>query len=239
MLLLSKNDVNKAVCLREIIDVVEKAQEIYGRGEGVNSAIHTLFKNTDPKILPKLHGNFQSFSGYLGGEFNIEGLTSTASCVHNPTKFGLPYAVGMQIINDIETGLPLSVMERSTLTEMVTPAVSAIGAKYLARKNSTTIAIIGCGMQGRNHLRAFKEFFDIKLVKAFDIRKEILEKYVDEMSNETGIAIEPAESAAEEIAAETAEESSAEVEIDSPAAAVTDGNSSWNYIYPKIPPFYS
>lgn len=42
---------------------------------------------------------------------------------------------------------------------------------------------------------------------------------------------EPAESAAEEIAAETAEESSAEVEIDSPAAAVTDGNSSWNYIY--------
>lgn len=194
MLILSKSDVDKAVSIREAIEAVEQAQKIHGRGLGVNSAICTLFENTDPGILPEIHGNFQSFAGYLGGEVNVEGVTSSASCVQNPARFGLPYAVGLQILNDVTTGMPLAVMERSRLTEIVTPAVSAVGAKYLARKDAQTVAIIGCGNQGRTHLQAFAELFDIKAVRAFDIRGDILKRYVEEMSSETGLHIEPAAS---------------------------------------------
>lgn len=194
MLVMSKDDVDRAVTIREVIEAVEQAQKIYGEGHGVNSPTCTLFENTNPAILPKPHGNFQSFAGYLGGEINVEGLTSSASCVQNPKKFGLPYAVGVQILNDVTTGVALAVMERSRLTELVTPAVSAVGAKYLAQKNARTVAIIGCGNQGRTHLQAFSELFAIETVAAFDVQEEILKKYIDDMTRETGIRIEPAES---------------------------------------------
>jgi ornithine cyclodeaminase/alanine dehydrogenase-like protein (mu-crystallin family) len=194
MLVLSKDNVNEAVTIGDVVRVVEQAQEIFGRGLGVNSSICTLFENTAPEMLPDIHGNFQTFAGYLGGEINVEGVTSSTSCVLNPTKFGLPYAVGLQILNDVTTGMPFAIMERSRLTELVTPAVSAVGAKYLARKDARTVAIIGCGNQGRTHLHAFMEFFDIKTVKAFDIHKDVLKKYVEEMGEQTGITIELADS---------------------------------------------
>ncbi len=201
MLLLSKSDLDKAVNMGDIIGAVEEAQRLLGMGHAVNSPIYSLLAEADPAILPEIHGNFQFFSAYVGGDVNAEGIASSASCVHNPTMYGLPYAVGLQLINDMTTGMPLAVMERSRLTELVTPAFSAVGAKYLARKGAETVGIIGCGNQGRTHLQAFNELFDIKSVKAFDVQADVLEKYVTEMGEETGLAIEAAESAEEAIRA--------------------------------------
>lgn len=201
MLVLSKNDVTQVLSIGETIAAVEQAQSIYGQGHGVNSPICTLFENTDRSILPETCGNFQTFAGYLGREINVEGVTSSASCVQNPTKFGLPYAVGLQILNDPATGIAFAVMERSRLTELVTPAISAVGAKYLARKDAETVAIIGCGNQGRTHLQAFAELFNLKTVKAFDINEDILRTYVKKMTAETGLTIEPAESVEQAIRA--------------------------------------
>jgi len=194
MLVLSQGDVDRAVTITEVIGAVEQAQRIHGEGRGVNSPICTLFEDTDPAILPEVYGNFQSFAGYLGGEINVEGVTSSASCVRNPRDFGLPYAVGLQILNDVANGMPFAVMERSRLTELVTPAVSALGAKYLARGDARTVAIIGCGKQGRTHLQAFSALLDIETALAFDVRDEVLKRYVDDMTDATGIRVEPAES---------------------------------------------
>lgn len=201
MLLLSGDDVAAAITIREVIDAVETAQRLRGRGLAVNSPISTLFENVDPAILPEFHGNFQYFAGYLGGDINVEGLASSASCVQNPTRFGLPYAVGLQILNDVATGMPLAVIERSFLTELVTPAFSAIGARHLARKEAQTIGIIGCGKQGRTHLRAFAELLNIKRVVAFDVRKEAMDAYVREMTEQSGLHIEPAASAEDAVKA--------------------------------------
>ncbi len=201
MLVLTRSDVEEAVGVGDVIAVVEEAQMMLGRGQAVNSEIYSLFTGTDPAILPEIHGNFQYFSAYVGGDMNAEGIASSASCVQNPTKFGLPYAVGLQLINDITTGVPLAVMERSRLTELVTPAFSAVGAKYLANDGPQTIGIIGCGNQGKTHLQAFAELFDIAAVTAFDMRAEVLDRYVAEMAADTGLTIEPAESAEQAIRA--------------------------------------
>ena len=201
MLVLSKKDVDQAVTIAEIIGAVEQSQRIHGEGRGVNSSICTLFEKTDRAILPEVCGNFQTFSGYLGGEINVEGVTSSVSCVQNPTRFGLPYAVGLQILNNPANGMAFAVMERSRLTELVTPAVSAVGARYLARKGPLTVAIIGCGNQGRTHLQAFAEVLNVEAAVAFDVREDILKKYVAEMADSTGIPLAAARSVEEAIRA--------------------------------------
>ncbi len=195
MLILSKSDLDKAVRIGDIIGAVEQAQRLLGGGRAVNSPIYSLLAEADPAILPEVHGNFQYFSAYIGGDVEAEGIASSASCVQNPTRYNLPYAVGLQIINDMTTGMPLAVMERSRLTELVTPAFSAVGAKYLARAGAETVGIIGCGNQGRTHLQAFNELFDLSSVMAFDVQEDVLANYVTEMSAETGLAIEAAASA--------------------------------------------
>jgi ornithine cyclodeaminase/alanine dehydrogenase len=94
------------------------------------------------------------------------------------------------ILNDPETGIPLSVMDCTWITAKRTGAATAVAAKYLARPESAAVGIIACGVQGRSNLEALACLFKIKKVKAFDIKPEIAEKYADDMKAELGLDIE-------------------------------------------------
>ena len=85
-------------------------------------------------------------------------------------KRNLPYITGLLILNDPETGVPLSVMDCIWITAMRTGAATAIAAKYMANMESTTVGILGCGVQGRTNLRALHIMMPkLKEVKAYDI----------------------------------------------------------------------
>ena len=92
---------------------------------------------------------------------------------------GLPYITGLLILNDPDTGIPLSVMDCTWITAMRTGAVSAICARYLARHDSSTIGIVACGVQGRANLEAINELFALKKVKAFDPAAENARRLVE------------------------------------------------------------
>lgn len=92
-------------------------------------------------------------------------------------KRGLPYISGLLILNDVETGLPLSVMDCTWITAKRTGAATALAAKYLARPNSETVGILGCGVQGHSNLEALKVLFPLKKVVAYDKSPEMLEKF--------------------------------------------------------------
>ena len=47
----------------------------------------------------------------------------------NPKDYGLPQTTGLQIMNDIVTGVPIAVMDCTWLTAMRTPAVTALAAR--------------------------------------------------------------------------------------------------------------
>ena len=194
-LVISRDNVETAVSMKEVIDVVEEANKIWGLGEAVGDYHHTLFENVDPASLPKPCANFQSFSAYLKDGFDVHGIASCASCPHNPKQFALPYLTGVLVLNDRSSGAPLAIIEMSRLVELVTTATSAVGAKYLANKEADTIGIIGCGNQGRTHLQALNELFNIKKVLAFDISEKVSEKFAKEMSKKIGVAIERPEGA--------------------------------------------
>ena len=75
-LALSRGDVEQAVTIAEIVDVVEEANRIWVLGEAVGDYHHTLFDNVEPGKVPNPHANFQSFSAYLKADFDIHGIAS-------------------------------------------------------------------------------------------------------------------------------------------------------------------
>jgi ornithine cyclodeaminase/alanine dehydrogenase len=94
---------------------------------------------------------------------------------------GLPYISGLMILNDPETGFPISVMDATWLTAMRTGAATAVAAKYLARLDSKTVAILGCGVQGRSNLSALQVVLkDLASVYAYDIRDEATRRFREE-----------------------------------------------------------
>ena len=196
-LALSRDDVERAVGVKDIIDVVEEANRIWALGQAVADYHHTLFENVPPGKVPEPHANFQSFSAYIKGDFDVHGIASCASCPHNPRQFGLPYLTGVIIVNDRRNGVPLAVIEMSRLVEMVTSAVSAVGAKYLANEDARTLGILGCGTQGRTHVTAIRAVRDLKQIVAFDINKETLARFVKEVSAQTALTVVAVERAEE------------------------------------------
>jgi ornithine cyclodeaminase/alanine dehydrogenase len=74
-------------------------------------------------------------------------------------------------------------MDATWITAKRTGAATAIAAKYLARKESSSVGILACGVQGRNNLEALACLFRINKVKAFDIFPEIAKRYAKEMKD--------------------------------------------------------
>jgi len=108
-------------------------------------------------------------------------------------KRGLPYISGLLVLNDPNTGFPTAVMDAAWITAKRTGAATAVAAKYLARRDSRTFGILGCGVQGRSNLEALHEVLkNLEEVRAYDVSETNLQRYVDEMHVKFGLSIEPA-----------------------------------------------
>ncbi|MGB7332849.1 MAG: ornithine cyclodeaminase family protein, partial [Terriglobales bacterium] len=107
------------------------------------------------------------------------------------SKRGLPYITGLVILNDSETGAPIALMDCTWITAQRTGAATAVAAKYLARANSSTVGILGCGVQGRSNLEALKVLFPLRKVYAFDKHPDRAVCYAQEMSGKLGVEVVP------------------------------------------------
>ncbi len=122
------------------------------------------------------------------------GMKWVSGFPENP-KIGLPYISGLIVLNDPDTGLPMAVMDCIWITAKRTGAASAVAAKFLARKDSTTAGMVACGVQGRSNLEALSCLFTLRKVKAFDIHRETAESYAQEMNAKLDVEIEVVDSA--------------------------------------------
>ena len=104
-------------------------------------------------------------------------------------KRGLPYISGLLILNDVDTGFPMAVMDCTWITAYRTAAASALSARYLARPESETVGILACGVQGRTNLEAMATLFRVRRAFAYDIVPEAQRRFVDEMSAKLGIEV--------------------------------------------------
>lgn len=106
-------------------------------------------------------------------------------------KRGLPYITGVLILNDSETGVPIALMDCTWITAKRTGAATAISAKYLARLDSATVGILGCGVQGSSNLEALKVVFPLKKVYAYDTHSDRATRYAHEATSQLGIEAVP------------------------------------------------
>lgn len=93
------------------------------------------------------------------------------------TSKGRLCVVALGVLAEVETGYPLMLSEMTLLTAFRTAATSALGAKYLARKNSRHLALIGTGAQAEFQLLAMQNVLPIDKVSYFDPDPEAMRKF--------------------------------------------------------------
>lgn len=150
-----------------------------------------------PKLyldLPEYDGDFRAMPAYVDGSAGIKWV-----CVfpNNPSR-GLPSVVGTIILCEPITGCPVAIMDGTYITGMRTGAAGGVAVKYLARRNSTTVGMIGAGKQAKTQLIAISEVIPrIEEVKVYDQYRDIGLRYAEEMSAKLNIKIVPAKSVGE------------------------------------------
>jgi alanine dehydrogenase len=108
-------------------------------------------------------------------------VKTNANFPGNPAR-GLPTVQGLIQVFDRGTGALVAVMDSIEITILRTAAATAVGATYLARRNASVMTVIGCGVQGRAHVRALQEVRPIRRVQLWDVDRSACTRLVDELS---------------------------------------------------------
>lgn len=162
-LLLTKKDVTGLLVMKDIIRVVEQGFRDWAEGKG----------EMPPKCyLQVKDGDFRAMPAALPEAAGMKWVN-----VHpgNPAK-GLPTVMALLVYNDPTTGYPLAVMDATDLTAYRTGATAAIASKYLARKNTRTLGLVGAGRQAYTQILAHVELFSFKEIWVYDIFPEAIER---------------------------------------------------------------
>ena len=173
MLYLSRSDVESvALDISSIIDLLEEAFLEKGLG------------NVEMPPKPGIHTRTDAFihamPAYIPG-MRSAGIKWVSGYPQNKSQ-GLPYISGLLVLNDVDTGIPYSVMDCTWITAYRTAGATALAARYLARSESRVVGILACGVQGRTNLEALNTLFPIEKVYAFDIDKAAQHHFITEMS---------------------------------------------------------
>jgi ornithine cyclodeaminase/alanine dehydrogenase-like protein (mu-crystallin family) len=141
-----------------VVDVLEDAFRYKAAG---------LVQNPPkPAIHPRPESFINAMPAYIGGS-DRAGLKWVAGYESN-RAIGLPYIYGVFLLTDAATGRPLAMMDGGWITEIRTAGVSGVALRQLRRPVST-LAIVGCGVQGRRNLSAILAGHpEVSEVRAYD-----------------------------------------------------------------------
>lgn len=159
LLVLSEADVIELLPMSECIGVMRDALISLSSGE-----VHQPLRNVIR--APGASGFFGLMPAYRGGEAPVYGLKEVCVFPGNPAR-GLDTHLGGVLLHSGETGELLAIMNASAITAIRTAAVSAVATDLLARKEASTLAIIGAGVQARSHLEAIPVIRDIREIRVF------------------------------------------------------------------------
>ncbi len=162
----------------EIIGAVEAGLAAQGRGETV--------------IEPRMHlvpgggidGHFNVLRGYVA-PLALAGVKVVGDFVDN-YKSGLPSEMGLLNLFDPRTGQPLAIVDAAGLTDMRTGAVTAIGARHLARKSSRVLGHVGARGTAYWNVRLLDSLFHFDEIRVHSRRPESREAFAARLSEDLG-----------------------------------------------------
>ena len=179
-LLLTRSDVAALFSIQDCIAAVETVFRLYGER-----------KTQKPGILgiQAANGGFHIKAGLLDLSRPYFAAKLNANFPQNEKQFSLPLIQGVIALCDAENGYPLALMDSIELTILRTGAATAVAAKYLARPDSTSILICGCGNQGAVSLRAIAGLFRLNRCFAYDIDNARALRFAKELGEELQIEV--------------------------------------------------
>jgi ornithine cyclodeaminase len=165
----------------EILAAVEAALGAHGRGETViEPRVHLV-----PESSGK--GHFNILRGYVK-PLGVAGVKVVGDFVDN-YKLDLPSEMALLNLFDPETGMPLAVIDATAITDMRTGAMTAIGAKYLARKASRVLGHIGARGTAYWNVRLLDRLFDFDEIRVHSRRPESRIEFGARLTRDLGKAI--------------------------------------------------
>jgi alanine dehydrogenase len=133
------------------------------------------------EVPPPWHvaGNGRGFHG-KGASLKLDrlfvALKLNGNFPGNPSANGLPTIQGAILLFDGETGSPLAIFDSIEATLRRTAAATALAARYLARPDSRTVLVCGCGDQARPQLEALSSVLPLERGFAWDRDRERAER---------------------------------------------------------------
>ena len=188
MWVISRNDLKNILGMEEVIEAVETAFADYARGR---CAIPPRTHFNLPEGIILYMPSFLSSGEEAGG---ILGVKLVSVFPGNPEK-GLPLIYGLYLLYDQTTGSPLALIDGIYLTGVRTGAASAVATKYLSRKDSRALGIIGTGVQAGFQVEAIAAIRRIEVCYLFNRTDERARKFAEKYSEKLGVNVEVLSSA--------------------------------------------
>ena len=156
MKILNRKDVESIISVSKALETVERVYSL--KSEGKTEVWPTVIKDFETGAKEA-----DIKSGYLK-DAEVHGLKAVNWTAANEEK-GIPALVGVILLFDTDTGLPVGIVDGGYVTGIRTGAAGATGAKYLARKDSENLFVLGTGGQALFQTAAFLTAFpDLKKV---------------------------------------------------------------------------
>lgn len=162
----------------EILRAVEDALAAQGRGE---TTIEPRMHLVPEKDWP---GHFNVLRGYIR-PLELAGVKVVGDFYRN-YEHGLPSELAVLNLFDPRTGAPVAIIDASDITDMRTGAVTAIGAKHLARKGAKVLGHIGARGTSYWNVRLLDRLFDFDEIRVHSRRPESRSEFAARLEKDLG-----------------------------------------------------
>ena len=170
---IGREDIQKVFTVTAALRAVESAYA--GKSAGTGRVWPMVFHEFDPG-----HADLDIKSGDLESA-GVYGLKVVSWYDSNAEK-ALPALFGTSLLFDLATGEPKALLNAGPITALRTGAAAAVGAKYLARKDSHVLLQIGAGAQGRMGAEAILcAMGTVDELRVADISPDALKSFAEEM----------------------------------------------------------
>ena len=162
----------------EILGAVEEALRAQGLGQTViEPRVHLIPKDS-------AQGHFNVLRGIVK-PLGLAGVKIVGDFVEN-YRLGLPSEMALLNLFDPATGMPKAIVDASAITDMRTGAMTAIGAKYLAGKNSRVLGHIGARGTAYWNVRLLDHLFDFEEIRVHSRRPESRTAFAERLAADLG-----------------------------------------------------
>ena len=189
--LMNIEEVEQTLTMTEVLKLVERAFLERGRKRVQMPPKSYVF-------FTKHNGDLRVMPAYLEAS-DEPGVKLVNVHPGNPTKYGIPTVLATILLFDPDTGTPVCIMDGTHITAMRTAAASGIAAKYLARKDSRVLAVIGAGGQALRQVEAMSEVMGLELVKVFDVAESRADHLAQTIEQKFGLAAKGVSTAEEAV----------------------------------------